>query len=57
MNMGYCRFENTFKDLLECEAHFDDSDLSEIERKYRIELLKLCAKVANSYNEEDFEEV
>lgn len=46
-NMSYCRFENTYHDLLDCEDHFgdkpndesgDEYSLSESETKYRNKL-------------------
>lgn len=56
-NMSYCRFENTLKDLQECEEHLDDDDLSESEHKYRKRLIKLCMSIASGFeNEEDVEE-
>lgn len=45
MNMGYCRFQNTVKDLRNCRWHIEDSDLSEEEAKARFELLDLCLTI------------
>jgi hypothetical protein len=44
-NMSYCRFENTLKDLRDCNEHLFD-DLSEEESKARDELVKLCDDIA-----------
>jgi hypothetical protein len=46
-NMGYCRFENTFQDLQECEQHLND-ELSEEEEQYRKWLIEVCKKIAES---------
>ena len=54
-NMDYCKFENTYHDLLECSEHFGDNDLSYTEKIYGIKLLKLCEQIANSYDKEDLE--
>lgn len=48
-NMSYCRFENTYNDLLDCSIHID-SDLSERESRYRKLLIELCNQII-----EDFE--
>lgn len=43
-NMSYCRFENTFNDLLDCYGCLLDH-LSESEQKYRKRLLRLCKSI------------
>lgn len=56
-NMSYCRFENTYHDLLDCQEHFDDKegdggdDLSASEAKYRAKLVKLCHAIADDWDE------
>ena len=30
-DMVYCRFQNTLRSLRDCDEHFEDDDLSEIE--------------------------
>ena len=45
-NMSYVRFENTLKDLRDCDEHLFDDDLSEEEEKARQKLIKLCKKIA-----------
>ena len=45
MNMSYCRFENTYKDLLDCYRNIDDADLSEDEKYYRDKLIQLAQKI------------
>lgn len=59
-NMSYCRFENTYHDLLDCEDHFgdtpnddsgEDNALSESETKYRNKLVQLCKRIADDWDE------
>lgn len=47
-NMSYCRFQNTLNDLMECEQHFQDDDLSDDEKEARDRLLKLCEDIVNA---------
>lgn len=43
INMGYCRFENTYRALLECiDALIDEDSISESENKYRLSLYEAC---------------
>jgi len=43
INMGYCRFENTYLALNECiDALIDRKTLSESENRYRMRLLDKC---------------
>lgn len=51
-NMSYCRFENTYIDLLECYQYVDD-ELSESEENYRKKLIKLCKEIAEYYEDEE----
>lgn len=54
-NMSYCRFENTLHDLRDCFRAMENGEgdeLSESERAARVELLKLCRKIANAGFEE-----
>lgn len=44
-NMGYCRFENTYKDLSDCWINWD-SDLSTEEAEAKEKMLELCKKIA-----------
>lgn len=55
-NMSYCRFENTFRDMQECEEHMDDRDLSESENKYRIRMIEMCKEVAACYEDSNLED-
>ena len=45
-NMSYCRFENTFRSLLECVDYFDDDDISDTENDYKTRLIGLCKYIA-----------
>jgi hypothetical protein len=50
-NMSYCRFENTYKDLLDCFRALRDldelTDLSDSEKRYAERLIKLCEEIFN----------
>jgi hypothetical protein len=52
-NMSYCRFENTYRALLDCSEHFEDEGLSSDEEKYRKRMIELCQNIVDSYPEED----
>ena len=45
-NMGYCRFENTLRDLLDCIEYLHDKGLSDSEEKARTELIEKCIVIA-----------
>ncbi|MFA5299846.1 MAG: hypothetical protein WC389_16805 [Lutibacter sp.] len=49
--MSYCRFRNTYKDLLDCYDCIDDEELSKDEQEARIRLIKLCKKIAGENDE------
>ena len=44
-NMDYCRFENTYDDLKDCEGFMNNS-LDGSEKKYRNKLVRLCVDIA-----------
>ena len=48
-NMSYCRFENTYKDLLDC-YHSLDEQLSGREHEYREMLVELCQSIVDEYD-------
>jgi hypothetical protein len=54
-NMSYCRFHNTVNDLLDCEEHTDDRNLSEEENKYRIRLIKICKRITEDFDGSDID--
>jgi hypothetical protein len=40
-NMSYCRFENTYSDLLDCLANISDVAENGRDERYRIRLIQL----------------
>ena len=53
-NMSYCRFENTFHDLEDCqEALFENGldGLSETETKYAKRLIEVCMDIVESHSD------
>ena len=55
MNMSYCRFENTFRALQQCQADFDkngNEELSQTEAIYRAKLIELCGCIVDDHGEE-----
>ncbi len=53
-NMSYCRFENTYRDLVDCYENIND-DLSKSEHNYRNQLLDLCREILNDYEGNEME--
>lgn len=51
MNMSYCRFENTVRDLADCQEHLSDRDLSDTEERARKRLIKICKQIADDTEE------
>ena len=52
MNMSYCRFENTFRDLEDCvDALVDNEDLSEREANFAHRMRNLCEEYLDAYEE------
>ena len=47
--MGYCKFENTLRDLKDCEDTIGDESESESEEKARKRLIELCKQIADDY--------
>ncbi len=60
MNMSYCRFTNTLRDLMDCQVvMFKDSkinDLSPEEARARQQLIELCHDIAQN-TEDEYEEI
>ena len=53
-NMSYCRFENTYAALQECEEALWDNGitaLSESEKEYAEDLYALCKRYIQTYEE------
>ena len=54
-NMAYCRFQNTLKDLRDCQNAMWDEAVGEMEkdeRKARLRLIKLCREIADEFEDE-----
>ena len=51
-NMGYCRFENTARDLQDCLDHMEETPRSETEKHARKRLILRCVELACDYGEE-----
>jgi hypothetical protein len=47
-NMGYCRFENTVRDLRDCYEHMED-ELSEREAKARRRMIRLAREIVDDF--------
>lgn len=52
-NMSYCRFENTYKDLRDCDDNMYEAE-SDTEKRYRKRILDLCLDMAERYGDEEF---
>ncbi len=54
MNMGYCRFENTLTDLIDCKEALKVEEISSTDEMYAaIKLVRLCREIGNSVTEDD----
>lgn len=52
-NMSYCRFQNTLTDLRDCEENIHDTeDLSQEEERARKQLIALCKRIAEEFEDE-----
>ena len=60
MNMSYCRFENTARDLRDCLENIrDTAELSHTKKMARRDLILMCIEIAEMFpdaEEGDFEE-
>ena len=54
--MSYCRFQNTYQDLLDCSRHLYDDDLSEEEERARKRLIQICQNIINQKPNDEEEE-
>jgi hypothetical protein len=54
-NMGYCRMENTYKDLQDCYDNWEYT-ASESELKYRQYIVSLCQKIITDFSEGEIDE-
>lgn len=55
MNMSYCRFQNTLRDLQDCANNINDDieDLSDEEKNAREDLIQLCIQIAENTDPND----
>lgn len=53
--MSYCRFQNTLRDLRDCEEHFGDNDLSTDEERARKQMYDVCKRIVEE-NEFTFDD-
>lgn len=51
--MSYCRFQNTYRDLLDCYLHIDEEVNNVDERQNKKHLIKLCIKIAEEFRDEE----
>jgi len=47
-NMSYCRFENTYRDLLDCSRNMFNIE-SKSEHDYMIRLVDVCRDIIDTY--------
>ena len=52
-NMSYCRFENTLKDLRDCQENIGEGDLSEDEKRARKKLIEVCKQIVDETEGEE----
>lgn len=59
-NMSYCRFENTYNDLLDCQSALQEDGVAgvieeadERERPYIKKLIMLCREIIEEFGDED----
>jgi hypothetical protein len=55
-NMSYCRFENTYRDLMDCYHNINNNDLSKGENEYRERMIKICQDILDEYDPNSFVE-
>jgi len=46
-NMSYCRFENTYNDLVDCSEHIHDEASNDRDEGYRQKLVQLIMDTAS----------
>ncbi len=56
-NMSYCRFENTMRDLEDCQEHLNDKLDSEYEISSRVRLIEICRNIAKEMEDEDLDKL
>lgn len=53
--MSYCRMENTFRDLIDCETNFNEIT-SQSEQDYAVRLIQTCQDIARQFGLDSTEE-
>ena len=48
-NMSYCRFQNTYNDLIDCSVNLFDEDISDSEKMARKNLIELCKEIVEHF--------
>ena len=61
-NMSYCRFENTLRDLQDCEYALDNiydevGEMSDRERNSMLAFVKLCKTISDNWDEDTVEDI
>jgi hypothetical protein len=61
-NMSYCRFENTYHDLVDCEQALEDiiyngEEISKREMYYAKRMKELCEEFLDTFNDLDEDKV
>jgi hypothetical protein len=49
--MSYCRFENTYNDLIDCLDNIENEASNDRDERYRIRLIKLIAENMDLIND------
>jgi len=49
-NMSYCRFENTYKDLIDCLENIHVGASNEIDEMYRQKMIQLFTEVGEDWD-------
>ena len=52
-NMSYCRFENTYNDLVDCIENLNQKASNERDERYRIRLIELMIDTVESGQAEE----
>ena len=55
--MSYCRFENTYNELIDCMENLNKAAENERDERYRIRLIELMIDIVNSGDAEEALEV
>ena len=49
--MSYCRFQNTYNDLVDCYENMENVN-SDSEKRYRTRLIELCQDIIQDYGDD-----